>query len=309
MANSFSAKQSLCHTDESSALLQFKQTFSINKYASSDPSAYPKVASWKLKRERSNCCSWDGVECDQDTGHVIGLELSNSFLHGLLKLEKLGLRGLLQNLNDLEVLRLSGMSISFEVPDTLANLTSFTTLVLENCGLRGEFSISIFYLPKLQILNVHFNKNLTGHLPKFHPISPLQYLTLSETSFSRKLPDSIGNLHFLNVLDFSDCYFSESLPTSLGNLTQLNYTSLSSNQFNVGTLPLLGKLTELTELHLSDNNLYGSIPSFLSNLTQLILLNLSSNHLSGEITSQLMNLTHLISLDLDDNQLEGSIPG
>ncbi|KAL7250042.1 hypothetical protein ACSBR1_012109 [Camellia fascicularis] len=82
LANSFSAEQSLCHADESSALLQFKQTFSINKSASSDPSAYPKVASWKLERERSNCCSWDGVECDQDTGHVIGLDLINNFLHG-----------------------------------------------------------------------------------------------------------------------------------------------------------------------------------------------------------------------------------
>ncbi|KAL7218694.1 hypothetical protein ACSBR2_011877 [Camellia fascicularis] len=386
MANSFSTEQSLCHADESSALLQFKQTFSINKSDSSDPSAYPKVASWKLERERSNCCSWDGVECDQDTGHVIGLDLSNSFLHdsinsssslfslvhlqrlnlayndfdyshipseishlselitlnlsssvfsgqipleisklsklvsidlsfnvdstnsGLLKLEKPGLRSLLQNLTNLKVLCLNDVGISSKVPDTLGNLTSLTTLILENCGLHGEFPISIFYLPKLQMLNMRFNKNLIGHLPKFHPINPLHYLTLSDTSFSGKLPDSIGNLHFLDVLDFFDCYLSGSLSASLGNLTQLNYISLSSNQFNVGTLPLLGKLTELTELHLSDINLYGSIPSFLSNLTQLILLNLSSNHLSGEITSQLTNLTHLISLDLDDNQLEGSIP-
>ncbi|CAL5393894.1 unnamed protein product [Camellia sinensis] len=386
MANSLSAEQPLCHADESSALLQFKQSFSIDKSTSSDPSAYLKVASWKLEGDSGNCCSWDGVKCDEDTGHVIGLDLSSSFLHGsinsssslfslvhlqrlnlayndfdysripseishlsglvslnlsssvfsgqipleisklsnlvsidlsfnvdssnsgLLKLEKPGLRSLLQNLTNLKVLRLNDVSISSEVPDTLANLTSLTTLVLENCGLRGEFPISIFYLPKLQVLNVRFNKNLTGHLPKFHPVSPLQYLTLSDTSFSGKLPDSIGNLHFLNVLNFSDCYFSGSLPVSLGNLTQLNYMSLSSNQFNVGTLPFLGKLIELTELHLSEINLYGSIPSFLSNLTQLTLLNLSSNHLSGELTSQLTNLTHLISLDLDDNQLQGSIP-
>ncbi|KAL7250043.1 hypothetical protein ACSBR1_012110 [Camellia fascicularis] len=136
----------------------------------------------------------------------------------LLKLEKPGLRSLLQNLTNLKVLRLNDVSISSEVPDTLANLTSLTTLILENCGLRSEFPISIFYLPKLQILNVRFNKNLTGHLPKFHQISPLQHLTLSDTSFSGKLPDSIGNLHFLNVLDFSDCYFLGSLPASLGNL-------------------------------------------------------------------------------------------
>ena len=31
--------------------------------ASSDPMAYPKVASW-IPDEEHNCCSWDSVECD-----------------------------------------------------------------------------------------------------------------------------------------------------------------------------------------------------------------------------------------------------
>ncbi|KAI8010645.1 Receptor-like protein Cf-9 [Camellia lanceoleosa] len=56
----------LCHADESSALLQFKQTFSIDEFASPDPFAYPKVASWKLEGESGDCCSWDDVECDED---------------------------------------------------------------------------------------------------------------------------------------------------------------------------------------------------------------------------------------------------
>ncbi|XP_028116808.1 receptor-like protein 7 [Camellia sinensis] len=385
MANSLSAEQPLCHADESSALLQFKQTFSIVKSASSDPSSYPKVASWKLQGDSGNCCSWDGVECDEDTGHVIGLDLSSSFLHGSinsssslfslvhlqrlnladndfdysripseighlsgltslnfsfsvlsgqipleisklsklvsidlsfnvdssysgLKLEKPGLRSLLQNLTSLKVLRLSDVSISSEVPDTLANLTSLTTLVLEYCGLHGEFPISIFYLPNLQVLDVSWNIYLTGHLSEFHPSSPLQQLMLSATSFLGKIPSSIGNLNFLNQLDFSACNFSGSLPASLGNLTQLNYVSLSFNKFNVGTLQLLGKLTELTHLDLSGLNLYSSIPSVLSNLTQLTHLYLSSNHLSHEITSHITNLTHLISLDLSTNQLRSPIP-
>ncbi|CAL5336280.1 unnamed protein product [Camellia sinensis] len=232
----------------------------------------------------------------------------DSLFSGLLKLEKLGLRSPLQNLTNLKVLLLNDVSISSEVLDTLANLTSLTTLVLENCGLRGEFPISIFYLPNLQVLDVSFNGYLTGHLPEFHPSSPLQQLMLSYTSFSGKLPDSIGNLNFLNQLDFSGCYFSGSLPASLGNLTQLNYVSLSFNKFNVGTLQLLGKLTELTHLDLSGLNLYSSIPSVLSNLTQLTHLYLSSNHLSREITSHITNLTHLISLDLSTNQLRSPIP-
>ncbi|CAL5391024.1 unnamed protein product [Camellia sinensis] len=362
MASSSSAEQPLCHAHESSALLQFKQTFSIDKSASSDPSSCPKVASWKLQGESGDCCSWDGVECDEDTGHVIGLDLSSSFLHGsinsssslfsLVHLQRLNLAyndfdyshipTEISHLSELISLNLSSSVFSGQIPleisklsklvsidlsynwdssfsgllkleklvllDTLANLTSLTTLVLENCGLRGEFPISIFYLPNLQVLDVSSNRYLIGHLPEFHPSSPLQQLMLSETSFSGKLPDSIGNLNFLNHLDFSGCYFSGSLPASLGNLTQLNYVSLSSNKFNVGNPQLLGKLTELTDLDLSDLNLYGSIPSVLSNLTQLTHLYLSSNHLSGEITSHITNLTHLIWLDLSINQLRSPTP-
>ena len=73
--------QPLCHDDESHALLQLKESLVINESASSDPSAYPKVASWKADGERSNCCSWDGVECNGDSGHVIGLDLSNICLY------------------------------------------------------------------------------------------------------------------------------------------------------------------------------------------------------------------------------------
>ena len=72
--------QPLCHDDESFALLQFKESFIINQSASSATSAYPKLSSWKL--ESDDCCSWDGVGCDKDTGHVISLNLSSSCLYG-----------------------------------------------------------------------------------------------------------------------------------------------------------------------------------------------------------------------------------
>jgi len=67
----FSSLQPLFHEDDRSASLQFKDSFIIiNKFASGDPFAYPKDASWIT----SDCCSWDGIECSKDTGHVIGLQ-------------------------------------------------------------------------------------------------------------------------------------------------------------------------------------------------------------------------------------------
>jgi hypothetical protein len=83
ITHSSPSMQPLCNDDESSALLQFKESFIINKSASSDdPFAYPKLKSWTLEGESSDCCSWDGVSCDEDTGHVIGLDLSSSCLYG-----------------------------------------------------------------------------------------------------------------------------------------------------------------------------------------------------------------------------------
>lgn len=87
IANSYaivSIDQPYCKEDERSALLQFKQSLKINKSASYELSSYPKIILWKLgdKLENGNCCSWDGIKCDEETGHIIELDLSCSYLYG-----------------------------------------------------------------------------------------------------------------------------------------------------------------------------------------------------------------------------------
>lgn len=74
--------QPLCHHDDSSTLLQFKESFIINKSASYYRLTCQKAASRTVERDKSDCRSWAGVECDEDTGHVIGLDLSRSCLFG-----------------------------------------------------------------------------------------------------------------------------------------------------------------------------------------------------------------------------------
>ncbi|KAM7481248.1 hypothetical protein LguiB_005831 [Lonicera macranthoides] len=409
VTKSYSSAQPLCHNNEHAALIQFKQSLSLRENASGDPFAYPKVASWKLGRD-ADCCTWDGVKCDQDTGHVIGLVLNSSFLYGsidsnsslfnlvhlqtlnladndfnysripseiirfsmlstlnlslsvfcgqipseisglsrlvsldlsgntdftyssrFLKLEKPGLRGLVQNLTYLKELFLSEVDISSQVPENLGNLTSLRSLRLKNCGLYGEFPTAIFHLPNLEILSAGVNENLTGSLPEFHQNSPLKILVLRGTNFSGVLPYSIGNLSSLSVLRLSDCHFSSYLPASLNNLTLLTYLGLSTNQFS-GPIPILeslsqlttlslssnkldggdlfwlGKLTKLTELDLGLANLSGEIPSSLANLTELAQIDLGDNQLAGEIPSWLTNMTQAIYIDLSDNEFQGQIP-
>ena len=148
-----------------------------------------------------------------------------------LKLHKPGLRSIAEKLTNLEELVLSEVDISSTVPSTLANLSSLTTIFLRDCGLHGEFPTRIFQLPNLKSLSVGFNPKLTGRVPEFNRSSRLEVLRLAGTSFSGKLPDSIGNLKSLYFLDVYKCNFSGPTPSSLANLTEPTLI-LSVNNFS-----------------------------------------------------------------------------
>ncbi|GLT39427.1 hypothetical protein SLA2020_136190 [Shorea laevis] len=400
-----------CQRDERLALLQFKESFVIDKHACShDPYAYPKVNLWKS--QGMDCCSWEGIWCDQDTDHVIGLDLSNccllgsinstsslfhlihlqhlnlafndfnysqipstfanltsliylnlsnSFFFGqipsefskltslstldlspsyknpfflekqLLELKGPNLRSLIENLRSLEYLRLSNIKINSRIPSTLANMSSLRSIRLGNCGLFGEFPRAIFQLPKLQVIVVSYNLGLIGNLPEFQLHNQLMMLGVQFTSFSGKLPASIGMLSSLEVLTIGNCNFSGLLPSSLGNLTKLQTLTLGNNSFT-GTVEISTflELKYLKNLFLSFNDFsllvktekstnttiakfenleLGScglkeFPGFLHNQDQLELLDLSFNNIGGKIPKWIWKFSKSLSiLDLSHNSL------
>ncbi|KAJ0007553.1 hypothetical protein Pint_28965 [Pistacia integerrima] len=129
---------------------------------------------------------------------------------------------------------------SIDALQTLANMTSLTSIGLESCSLQGEFPERIFHFPNLTRLKLAWNKDLRGKLPEFHFYSPLKVLDIANTSFSGE----------------------GFIPSSLENLTQLKFLDLSNNNFTAQTLsslPVVGKLTELTVLRLGAINLHVSI--------------------------------------------------
>lgn len=262
----------LCHDDERTALLQLKESFTLNK------SAYPKVASWNCS---TNCCSWDGVKCNENTGNVVSLNLNSSCLYGFIDfgsrlfenfshLERLNLAdnhfqysqippGLghltkltyvnlsssffvgqipleFSHLSNLSSLDLSHVGICSQVPNFLANFSSLTHLFLKNCGLYGEFPNEIFKLTKLEFLAIQLNPNLTGYFPKFHSANPLRKIFCSTTSLSGNIPSSIGQLGSLEYLNVAKSKFSGFLPSSLGKLSKLTYLDVSYNNFS-GPVP------------------------------------------------------------------------
>uniref|UniRef100_A0A7N2KLX1 Leucine-rich repeat-containing N-terminal plant-type domain-containing protein n=1 Tax=Quercus lobata TaxID=97700 RepID=A0A7N2KLX1_QUELO len=363
--------------------------------------SYPKTGSWK---EDKDCCTWDGVVCDNSTRHVIALDLSCSCLSGsfhsnstlflLRHLRTLNLAGnwfnyslissefgkfqslthlnlshswfdgeipyeisqlsslvsldlsynyalliktpvwkrVIGNLTQLRELLLDETNMSSITPSSLMNLSSsLTTLSLGGCSLQGTLEINIFRLPCIQTLDVGYNINLEGSLPKSNWSSTsLNFLSLDHTNFSGELPDTIGSLKSLEYLYLSACNFIGAIPTSIGNLTQIINLDLSYNiivsavcyrcqyltcqispVYSLSTInllvPFLIALTSLVMLSLDHNQFIGEIGEFKYD-NSLDSLDLSYNMLQGSIPSSISRLVNLTYLSLSSNNLQGSIP-
>ncbi|KAF9665291.1 hypothetical protein SADUNF_Sadunf16G0107400 [Salix dunnii] len=143
----------LCHDEESRALLPFKQSLVINESASSDPSTYSKVASRKVDGESRDCCSWDGVECDRDSRHVIGLDLSSSCLYG-----SIDSNSSLFHLVQLRRLNLADNDFkNSEIPSEIRNLSRLFHLNLSMSVFSGQIPAEILELSKLVSLDLGAN--------------------------------------------------------------------------------------------------------------------------------------------------------
>lgn len=85
-------------------------------------------------------------------------------------------------------------------------------------------------------------------------------IDISENKFEGQIPNSIGDLNALKLLNFSHNKFSGLIPSTLGDLSDLESLDLSCNQLR-GKIPVeLGKLNFLSVLNLSQNHLVGHIP-------------------------------------------------
>ncbi|CAL5328117.1 unnamed protein product [Camellia sinensis] len=153
----------LCTQEQTSALLQFKQQFSFNKSASDANCdyggilSYPKMESWK---EGSDCCSWDGVECENNTSQVIGLDLSCSWLNGTIHPNTT----IFYYFPHLQSLNLAFNDFG-HIPASLANLTMLEWLDLSSNKLNGEIPQQLRNLKFLEVLNLSQNQ-LIGPIPQ-----------------------------------------------------------------------------------------------------------------------------------------------
>ncbi|KAL7262820.1 hypothetical protein ACSBR1_001056 [Camellia fascicularis] len=120
---------------------------------------------------------------------------------------------------------------------------------------------------------------------------------------SGSIPQDVGTLRSLIILDLSKNNPTGSVPVSIGNLATLTFLSLFKNHLS-GPIPQeVGMLRSLITLDLSANNLTGLIPLELGKLNSLTYFTLHENKLTGSVPSELDNLTHLQIFDISNNML------
>lgn len=150
---------------------------------------------------------------------------------------------------------------------------------------------------------------MEGELPdEMGELTMLRVLNLPENTLSGNFPVQLLNLDSLNTLILSSNSFSGAIPPEIGDFQNLEILGLGSNNFS-GAIPLqVANLSGLTHLGLQSNSLTGEIPPEIGELTDLEVLDLSDNNLTGEIPPELGNLSNLRDLILSRMALEGSIP-
>uniref|UniRef100_M1D7U9 Verticillium wilt disease resistance protein Ve2 n=1 Tax=Solanum tuberosum TaxID=4113 RepID=M1D7U9_SOLTU len=99
----------------------------------------------------------------------------------------------------------------------------------------------------------------------------------------------------MTSVDLSSNRFEGDIPNSIGSLSSLVLLNLSHNSFH-GHIPAeIAKLQALKALDFSWNRLIGEIPGLLSCLTVFEVLNLSYNHLAGR-SSIHFQMIHIVKI-------------
>ncbi|XP_030512619.2 receptor-like protein 7 [Rhodamnia argentea] len=292
----------LCLEDEMYALLQFKERYEINDDASGDPLAHPKTLSWNNSRD---CCSWDGIECDENTGHVIVLDLGSSLLYG-----SIDNNSTLFQLAHLEKLNLSDNHFNdSRIPSRVGDLLRLTHLDFSASVFSGPVPSEIFKLTSLVYLDLSAPDTPTNLLEMKAPglrslvqnLTSLEVLHLGYVNISSEVPNTLANLSSLRRLNMDACDLHGEFPSAVFNLPKLRHLGVGSNKALTGRLPDFNSSSPLEELRLSGSSFSGELPSSFGILPSLSFLDVSDCNFSGSIPASFANLSNLECLDVSGN--------
>ncbi|KAJ6416910.1 hypothetical protein OIU84_002737, partial [Salix udensis] len=262
-------------------------------------------------REGTDCCSWDGVTCNMKTGHVIGLHLRCSRLHGTLHSNST-----LFFLHHLQKLDLSYNDFNGSViSSSFGQLLHLTHLNLNSSNFTGQVPPEISHLSRLASLDLSYNNFLLMLEPiSFNKLAQnltqLRELYLSEVSMPLVAPSSFMNLSSsLTSLKLGYCRLQGELPDNVFRRSNLQLLVLWSNGELTGSFPPYNLSNALSYVDLSRTRISIHLePDSISHLKSVEMMFLDGCNFAGSNLGLLGNLTQLRGLGLESNQLGGQIP-
>ncbi len=217
--------------------------------------------------------TWDGVTTNDD-GQVVTLSLYDSNLEGAFPNE-------ICQLDQLQDLFIIGQ-VAGSLPSTINSLSRLRTLIINSSVFSGALPNGICDLSELENLSI-VGAGITG-----------------------KLPDEIGNLSNLRIVELTG--FDGPLPESFENLTRLEEIKFYGAQLNQPFPEYILGFSQLSNITFDSCGLIGTIPNAIGDLNKLETINLSYNNLSGSIPESIGSLDKLCELSLNGNSFT-SFPG
>uniref|UniRef100_A0A2C9V2I0 Leucine-rich repeat-containing N-terminal plant-type domain-containing protein n=1 Tax=Manihot esculenta TaxID=3983 RepID=A0A2C9V2I0_MANES len=271
---------------------------------------YLKTKYWK---EGTDCCWWDGITCDMETGNVIGLHLSNSFLYGPIYSNNP-----LFSLSHLRKLDLSFNDFNHSrIVPQFGQFSKLTHLNLSYSRFVGQIPSEITYLSGLLSLDLSSNDGLISETTIFtklvQNLTQLRELDLSDVNMSVVAPSSLMNLSSsLTSLKLYSCEMQGKIP-DISRLSKLVSLGLSWNYLTIEPMvfdKLDRNLTKIRDLAFGDVNMSMVEPSSLINISSyLSSLELRYCELKGKFPDNIIQRSNLQLLDLLGNEdLNGSLP-
>ncbi|KAH7677940.1 Leucine-rich repeat protein, partial [Dioscorea alata] len=289
-SSSSSANALSSHSQQCLDLLNLKKGFiMLNESYANYYSITSSIPHW---RSGTDCCRWEGVSCDEASGLVVSLDLSDRLIGGDIMPSLFNLTSL-QRLN----LAFNFFNQSAVLHSDLEKLANLTHLNLYNSGLlEGQIPIGISRLTKLIFLDLSSDS--------YGPYA----LKLEKPDLGTIIRD-LSNLKEL-ILDgvnisFSGTEWCQAISDSVPGLQLL---SLQDSSLSGPIDSSLSKLQNLSILRLDFNNLSSQVPDFIANFSSLTVLSLSGCELKGLFPTSIFELLNLKTLYLSYNKmLEGEL--
>ncbi|XP_020962819.1 receptor-like protein 12 isoform X3 [Arachis ipaensis] len=248
------------------------------------------------------------------SGHVDFRQLSK--LKSLLSLDLSHNNFLSINLDDnvdyflpnLTRFRLSSCKIT-KFPRFLGSIQDLKVLDLSDNQIEGVipkwFNDKLLYKWKnMEFIDLSFNR-LQGNIPI--PSYGTYYFSVSKNNFTGGISSTICNASSLNMLILSHNNLNGKIPQCLGTIPLLQVLDLQINNF-YGSIPgNFSKKNAFETIKLNGNQLEGPIPQSLAHCTNLEVLDLSDNNIQDVFPSRLEALQELQVLSLRNNKFYGTI--